>query len=126
MSEEIRAKDKKITEMNDLLDKFRNEVATKDNELEGLKMKNLSIADTMKNLQNHVEKMESALSANSRGTERHQREKNEITEKLLQSIKIIMEEKSARQSAELLAAEKEKNYKEKLEHLKVTEKDSSL
>ncbi|KAK6632180.1 hypothetical protein RUM44_007210 [Polyplax serrata] len=118
MSEEIRAKDKKITEMNDLLDKFRNEVATKDNELEGLKMKNLSIADTMKNLQNHVEKMESALSANSRGTERHQREKNEITEKLLQSIKIIMEEKSARQSAELLAAEKEKNYKEKLEHLK--------
>lgn len=116
---EIEEKDQKIRELNDVINKCKTEIKMKENDSENLRKKNFWISEMLKNLQNHVSKMENALSATNKSSERQQKEKNEIAEKLLQSIKLIMEEKSARQTIEQMAVEKEKNFQEQIDQIKV-------
>ena len=116
---DLEERDRKILELNDLLNKFKMDKKMRENEIDNVKKKNECLNEMLKNLQSKLVQMENALEANGKNWQKQEEEKNEMAEKLLQSIKIIMEEKSARQSIELMAVEKEKNYKEELMQLRV-------
>lgn len=119
MTQELKQKDEKINELSELLEKKEKELIITVNELEDLKKKNDCTNEVFQNLQNQFSKIKDALNVTNKTQAIHQKEKNEIAEKLMESIKLIMEEKSARQTLEALAIEKEKAFHEKVEQIKV-------
>lgn len=76
-------------------------------------------AEEVEIIRGQMSEMQKEITEAKRKMGMRQKERDEMADKLLKSVKLIMEERSARQAAEMVVAEKEKNLKEKLEDAKV-------
>lgn len=73
------------------------------------------LSDNLKTAQSNLSDLQNSLAKEKSNAEFSQRERNEMADKLLQSVKLVMDERAAKQSLQLLFAEKEKCLKCELE-----------
>ncbi|KAL0273910.1 UNVERIFIED_CONTAM: hypothetical protein PYX00_006473 [Menopon gallinae] len=117
LTEELDKKRKRTLELTEVIENNEQEMRRKADECDLFKQKVTQLKDEIRNMKEQFSKLQEFLSTVSKNVETYQKERDEIAGKLAKSLKVIMEERASKQSAEAVFAEKEKLFKSQIEEL---------
>lgn len=75
--------------------------------------------EELKENQTKLKELETSLAREKKNAEFCRKERNEMADKLLQSVRLVMEERAAKQGFQMLVSEKEKRFTEEVNAFKV-------